>query len=74
MWYVAGSDMIQLSDKKRHSYVLKYTESVDGIDWSEKSETVLEHQNSDEYGFGRPFMIREDNKYKYGFISLRVDN
>ena len=58
--------------KKMPLYSLKYAESLDGIIWKENSESAISPLN-DEFGFGRPYLIKEDKTYKL-FYSIRSIN
>lgn len=66
MWYIGSyKEGWTISENKwKPLYVMKYTESEDGIHWNNESVQCMEFGNSDEHGFGRPFVWKEDNKYK----------
>lgn len=65
MWYVSGDEWIDVDGKKVPTYDLRYTRSSDGYDWGQSPGTVcLEPNRPDEYGFGRPYVIRENNQYR----------
>jgi hypothetical protein len=57
LWYVAGSEWIDLGGKSMPVYDIRYTESDDGIHWPDKGEVKIAITESDEYGFGRPCVI-----------------
>lgn len=73
MWYVAshkeGWTMAQ--GKLKPFYIMKATHSSDGIHWNNESIQCLEYKNGDEHGFGRPFVWKENNKYKM-YYSIRT--
>lgn len=76
MWYVAGIGWRNVSDgihqgKKMPIYVLKYGTSTDGIHWQILPQPVMSHQN-DEFGFGRPYVIKENDKYKMWYSIRRL--
>jgi len=53
-------------------YNMKVSESADGKDWGSKSGIeCLSFENHNEHGFGRPSVIKHDNKYKM-FYSIRL--
>lgn len=66
MWYIGSyKEGWTVSENKwKPLYVMKYTESQDGIHWHNESVQCMEFGNSDEHGFGRPFVWKADNKYK----------
>lgn len=70
MWYVGGSQWTSVAGKEMPVYVLKYLESADGIKWGSTGKTSLDLRDSDEHGFGRPYIIRENGLYKL-FYSIR---
>ena len=65
MWYIGSTKegWTMSSGKLRPLYIMKYTESKDGIHWHKKSVQCLEYENEDEHGFGRPYVWRENKKY-----------
>lgn len=73
MWYVAshkqGWTMAQ--GKLKPYYIMKTTESNDGIHWNNESIVCLQYKNDDEHGFGRPFVWKEQDKYKM-YYSIRT--
>jgi len=70
MWYVAGSQWIELDGKSMPVYDLRYMESENGIDWPPKGRVSMAITDPDEHGFGRPFVINEEGRYKL-FCSVR---
>ena len=70
MWYAAGSGWIDLDGKPMPVYDLRYIESENGIDWPAEGTVSLELQDPDEHGFGRPYVLHEEGRYKL-FFSVR---
>jgi hypothetical protein len=70
MWYVAGSDWIDLNGKPMPEYRVKYLESTDGISWGPAGRLVLDITGHDEHGFGRPWILRGPQGYAM-FYSVR---
>jgi hypothetical protein len=65
MYYVGGSDWIQLENSLRPVYSIKKALSEDGILWSESSELITPKYEN-EHGFGRPYILElEDRKFLY---------
>jgi len=71
MWYVAGSKWIDVKGKKVPTYNIRYMESNDGFSWGKRGTVCLELSNDDEFGFGRPFVIKEGQLYKMWY-SIRT--
>jgi hypothetical protein len=70
MWYVAGSQWTSIAGKEMPVYELKYLESADGLQWGSTGRTCLALRDSDEHGFGRPYIIQKNGRYKL-FYSIR---
>ena len=72
MWYIGGERWITHGKKLVPSYNMRYVESVDGLNWPKHSTVCLDLSTEDEYGFGRPFVLRKNGKYQmwYSIRSL----
>jgi len=64
MWYVAGSKWVEVRGKQVPSYDLRYLESKDGFSWGRRGAICLELSAEGEFGFGRPFVIKEGSLYR----------
>jgi len=71
MWYVAGSNWIEIEGKSMPVYEIKYLESKDGMNWGNKGKVCIKIENEKEHGFGRPYVIKHKGIYKM-FYSIRV--
>jgi predicted GH43/DUF377 family glycosyl hydrolase len=71
MWYIAGDRWIDIHGKKVPTYNLRYLESSDGINWGKQGKVCIDFANDDEYGFGRPFVVKESDCYKMWY-SIRT--
>lgn len=71
MWYVAGDQWITVNSKQVPTYNIRYMESLDGITWAKVGTVCLELGNNDEYGFGRPFLLKDNDLYKMWY-SIRT--
>ena len=61
-WYVSGLGWEEITGKRYPTYTIRYAESVDGVHWQSRSEPCLS-LTGDEFGFGRPWVLRERDKY-----------
>ena len=61
MWYVAGSEWINLYGKDMPVYDIRYIESNDGVHWPDRGEVQISITEPDEHGFGRPSVIPKKN-------------
>ena len=66
MWYIGTYEngWVESCEKLKPLYTMYYTESSDGINWHNKTIKCLEFENSDEHGFGRPYVWKENDIYK----------
>lgn len=71
MWYVAGSEWIDIDGKPMPIYDLRYQESGNGFDWESTGQLSMPITGSDEHGFGRPYIVkRSENDFQL-FYSIR---
>lgn len=71
MWYIAGSEWTEVHGKKVPVYQLKYQESPDGVRWAASGTPSMTLTESDEHGFGRPWVVRRDDGTYQMFYSIR---
>lgn len=70
LWYVAGSEWIDIEGKQMPVYVLKYQESKSPDQWQDLGETSIDIEFDNEFGFGRPYYFKHAGK-SYLFYSIR---
>ncbi len=71
LWYVAGSEWTQVDGKARPVYDLRYQESEDGIRWQPEGTRSLTLADSDEHGFGRPWVVKRGPDDYQLYYSIR---
>lgn len=71
LWYVAGSSWTQLGSKSSPEYDIRYAESHDGITWPNRGEIQISVSKSEEYGFGRPYLVERPGGGYRMFYSVR---
>ncbi len=71
MWYASGSRWISVDGKQVPTYNMRYLESPDGKTWGAEGAVSLDLANNDEYGFGRPYVLKDDSIYK-AWYSIRT--
>lgn len=71
MWYIAGDTWIQVNGKSVPTYNIRYLESADGKQWGNTGWVCLDLANDDEYGFGRPFILKDEERYRMWY-SIRT--
>lgn len=66
MWYIGSNKegWTMSSGKLKPLYIMKYTESEDGIHWNNTPIQCMEYANSDEHGFGRPYVWKNGKTYR----------
>lgn len=74
-WYVSGVKWEKLntnlfSDKDMPVHIIRYATSTDGINWLSVEKPCIDLSNEDEFGFGRPWVFKENNTYKM-YYSIR---
>jgi hypothetical protein len=70
MWYIAGDKWSLNEGKKMPNYNMRYLESNNGFEWPQSGTVCLDTESKDEFGLGRPYVIKEDHKYCM-FFSIR---
>jgi len=71
MWYIAGEQWIETKGKQLPSYNMRYLDSTDLAVWGKRGSVVLDLASADEFGFGRPFIVKEGNLFKMWY-SVRL--
>ena len=64
IWYGAGAAYTEQNGKQLPNYNIRYVESKDGIHFDGRGRVVLDVSGPDEYRLGRPYVIKEDGKFK----------
>lgn len=64
MWYVSALYWVQVDGRLLPSYVLRYAESEEGISWNAYDQICINFENEDEFGFGRPWVVKDGHTYK----------
>lgn len=64
MWYVGGSDWVNVRGKLLPRYDLRYLESRDGKAWPREGEVCIPLANDDEHAFGRPWVFKDEGLWK----------
>jgi hypothetical protein len=62
-WYCSGLRWIAVNEVQYPTYVIKYATSADGIIWETYDRICIDFADDDEFGFGRPYVVREADKY-----------
>lgn len=71
--YAGGDSTILLGDKIVPTYAFKYVESKDGIIWPTFGETILQPIKGKEFGFGRPFILKEEGIFKMWYSVRNIN-
>lgn len=70
-WYAGGMDWVDLNGKIMPSYDVRYVESQDGVHWPAEGKVHIGITESDEHGFGRPYVIPKPAGGYRMFYSVR---
>lgn len=60
VWYVSGLRWTTIDGVQYPSYIIRYADSGDGINWNAYDHVCIDFESEDEFGFGRPWVIKED--------------
>jgi sucrose-6-phosphate hydrolase SacC (GH32 family) len=71
MWYVGGSQWVNVNGKSLPRYNLRYLESPDGNTWGDEGRVCLDFHSPDEHAFGRPWVVKDGGRYRM-FYSVRT--
>lgn len=63
-WYVSAFKWIEVQGILYPNYIIRYAESHDGIQWKPFQNICINFQNEHEFGFGRPWVLKDKNEYK----------
>ena len=64
MWYVSCVKWSTNFDPPKHYYLIKYTESTDGVNWFNERKTAIDFKDETEFAIARPFVIKENGIFK----------
>lgn len=70
MWYVGGGSWVKVNGKLMPVYDIRHIKSNDGINWPSQGEVVLPLTDSNEHGFGRPYVVKTNGAYQM-YYSIR---
>jgi|TARA_B110000046_G_scaffold94279_1_gene102171 predicted GH43/DUF377 family glycosyl hydrolase len=62
MWY--GSNLSWGADQKSMNHVIKYAESIDGINWNRSGQIAVNLLYDNEYALSKPWVIKENGLFK----------
>jgi hypothetical protein len=71
LWYIAGSNWVDIAGKSMPVYDLRFLESADGIHWADSGFPSMQISSEDEHGFGRPWVVKRGESDYQLFYSIR---
>jgi hypothetical protein len=71
VWYGAGNHFIAGETKTLPVYDIRYIESQDGITFPENGRVAIQNRDN-EHRLGRPYVVRNKNKYQMYFGSSKI--
>ena len=63
-WYVSALDWTEVGGTPYPRYVVRHAESADGVRWSDGGPVCIAHEDADEFGIGRPWVVRDRDIYR----------
>lgn len=64
VWYVSADRWTMVGARQYPRYRIRYAESDDGVSWKSVGDFAIDFQNEDEFGFGRPWVLKDSNIYR----------
>lgn len=76
MWYNSASHWEKMEhgifkEKFMPIYTIRYATSNDGFNWNTQNNPVINYKDDDEFGFGRPWVIKDVGIYKMWYSVRR---
>ncbi len=72
MWYVSGASWKMIQGREMPVYDIRYLESADGFRWPSTGKQVMTASREDEYGFGRPWVLKKPEGYAMTYCIRRI--
>jgi hypothetical protein len=63
MWYLSCTEWSVVDGKPEARYLIRYTESEDGIDWRKPGSVAIDYLHQNE-AIARPWVVKENNLYR----------
>lgn len=67
MWYTAFTGWGTGAGDQKHSYLIKYGESVDGLNWLRNDDVCISPSGPGEHSISRPSVVKIDDTYHMWF-------
>jgi predicted GH43/DUF377 family glycosyl hydrolase len=64
VWYVSALGWIDVRGVSYPTYVIRFADSTDGVEWRGNDHICINFENLDEFGFGRPWVIKDADRYR----------
>lgn len=74
IWYVSLIKWVEENGALKHYYNIRYAESDDGINWKREGKVCIDFKNKYEYAIARPFVLKENGKYKMWYSFRESEN
>lgn len=63
MWYTSFLGWGKSPEEPKHTYVIKYAESTDGLKWSRFNHVCIDPHDPGEYAIARPSVLYHEDRY-----------
>lgn len=73
MWYVGASGWLEWRGKRVPRYTVRQATSATGHDWSVLPEHAIVPADEREFGFGRPWVVRDPDRYRMWYSIRATD-
>ena len=71
MWYPSGTEWLHVQGRAEPRYLIRYTESNDGIEWRRPGTIAIDYARSDE-AIARPWVVKDRSGYRMWFSSRSI--
>lgn len=68
MWYTSFLKWGEKENDHKHYYVIKYAESIDGINWKRKNKICINIADPSEYSICKPSVLKIKGKYHMWYV------
>jgi hypothetical protein len=70
-WYVSGLGWREMGGRTLPTYLIRHAESEDGVRWRSAGGACIAPRDEDEFGFGRPWVVKDDGVYRMWYSIRR---
>ena len=73
MWYLSCTDWQVIQGKPEARYLIRYTESADGVEWQRPGTIAIDYARPDE-AIARPWVVKNSSGYQMWYSTRSISN